>query len=186
MKGARDLPLLCLLLWAAGQAVAQPAAPTDFERFAAEPAVEIVESNPVGTLDSTDAGLSVTVLKLKDRSSVVGQTGVMFELSNNGGSDRVYADREQLLQIRTELRRMVRGSARRAENRLSVYQVEGVESCWMPQNPVRILCPGFRSGPDWSGLQLGAYGGTVFSFPDRKPAQFLALVEQALVALDDC
>ena len=54
----------------------------------------------------------------------------------------------------------------------------------MPKEPRRILCPSYRVGPEGSGFGLAPYGGhNGYSFPDRRPAEFAALLKQVVARL---
>jgi hypothetical protein len=53
----------------------------------------------------------------------------------------------------------------------------------MPKQPRRIPCPSYRIGPDWAGMMLGPFGGGGFEYPGRQPAEYAALIEQAIARL---
>lgn len=79
--------------------------------------------------------------------------------------------------------RRMRGVKFSLANNDSPWRAHGTASCWMPERPERILCPGYVVGPDGSRMTMAAYGGDQgFAFPARRPAELAALVERAIAA----
>lgn len=169
-------------LVSAQQAVPEP---TDFEAFAAKPGVEIAFTHRVGTIESSDGGLLVDALILDDAANPPAQMrGVRLTLVSNAGQDHVYLEQAQLAAIKTDLEDIQGGIPELESGGDAPYRVQGTASCWMPARPVRILCPSYRVGPDWSGLGLGAYGGPGFAYPGHQPRELAALIELALTELE--
>jgi hypothetical protein len=176
-----------LAMAAPAAAPAEPrlVAPTAFESFVADPAVIVDLEQWVGTLDSRDAKVSVTVIVAYDSAETTRRMGgVRLTMEDNGGSDSVYVEESKLAALRRDLSDVAAQRPSLKSNDLdAVWRVAGTESCWMPRQPQRILCPSYRIGPEGSGLMLAAYGGATFVFPDRQPAELTALIDRAAATL---
>lgn len=83
--------------------------------------------------------------------------GLRLTMEDNAGSDSVHLDESQFAALKDSLASVER--------------------------PMRIFCPGYRSGPDWTGLLLATYGGRALEFPDRRPVELTALIERASMTL---
>ena len=159
--------------------------PTDFETFATTPQVHVIFSKQVGSIESSDAKATVTALVLADEQNPpAGMRGVRLDLESNSGHEQVYLDDSQLEKVRREVHLMESGIETFAmKDTTTPYRVTGTESCWMPNPRVRILCPDYYIGPDWSGLRLRPLGSRGFEFPDHKPAELTKLFDAALTEL---
>lgn len=107
---------------------------------------------------------------------------VKLSLADNSRLDQLYLD-ESLLPALLEDLAGIESGIPELEQGSAPYRVEGTASCWMPAHPQRILCPGFRVGPDGSGLTLAAYGSDGFAFPAHRPAELATLIERAIAPL---
>jgi hypothetical protein len=184
---ARSLLVASFVVLPLASAAVEPA-PTAFERFATDPDIVMAESREVGSLASLDATVKVTVLLATARADETRRMrGVRFDLSNNGGTERIYLDERELAKLKMEVALMERfNNVERAQTAgvTGATQVHGTESCWMP-NPVRrILCPEIKAGADWNGLRLWTFGGAAFSFRDRSITELRELVERTVEELD--
>lgn len=179
---------------AAALALAAPAAvpedsrvvePTAFESFVANPAVIVDLEQWIGTLDSRDAKVSVTVITAYDSAETSRRMrGVRLTMEDNGGSDSVYVEESAFAALRRDLADVAAQRPSLKSNDLNaVWRVAGTAGCWMPRQPRRILCPSYRIGPEGGGLMLAAYGGATFVFPERQPAELTALIDRAAAAL---
>jgi len=92
-------------------------------------------------------------------------------------------DEAQLTLTKRELAGIEEGIPNLKNEDSAPYRVQGTQSCWMPDPPLRILCPDYYVGPDRSGLRLGALGGPGFEFPDRKPLELAVLIDRAIAEL---
>ena len=156
--------------------------PTDIEALSSRPGVEIVHAKPIGTIESTDAKVLVTVLVLRDTANPPGEVrGLKFTLENNSTLDHVYLDESQIAALQRDLAEVEAGIAELKSGDGAPYRVQGTASCWMPPRPIRILCPSYAVGPDWSGLTLGAYASSGFAFPGHRPRELGELIDRALV-----
>lgn len=186
----RIASVLWLLLLASPPAFVQETpAPTQLEKLAADPSTVTVVDRDVGGMDSKDAFMSVAVLSLEDGTHRQNRMlGVRFDLRHETVADRVYLDETQLSLLRTEVElidstwRTTQQQSRRALAPGGTI-AQGTASCWMPDPALRILCPSYRLGSDWSGLKVGAYGGPTFAFPDRQPRDLLELLDRAIAEL---
>ena len=156
-------------------------APTDLEALSTTPGVEIVHTTLIGTIESTDAKLLVTVLVLRDTTNPPGEVrGLKFTLENNSALDHVFLDESQVGALQRDLAEIEAGIPELKSGGGAPYRVQGTASCWMPPRPIRILCPSYAVGPDWSGMTLGAYGGAGFAFPGHRPRELADLIDRAL------
>jgi len=154
--------------------------PTALEARASRPDVEVVSSTLIGSIESSDAKVSISALVVRELAAPSHRTlGVRFDLANNNTADKLYLDPVQLRSLQKELTEIEGSIARNEQDDSAPYRVQGTASCWMPARPVRIVCPSYRIGPDWAGLTLGAYGGTTFAFPGRRPGDLMKLLEKA-------
>ena len=161
-----------------------PAQPTALETFVTQPNVVLDLAEVVGTLDSKDASVAVDAVIASDTARPGERMkGLRFQLANNSVADQVYLDEAQVAKLLEDLAGIDDGIAELKAEGGAPYRVQGTGACWMPPRPMRILCPSYRVGPDWSGLQLAAYGGPGFDFPDERPATLAALIEQAVARL---
>ncbi len=112
------------------------------------------------------------------------QRGVRLRLENNAGQDRLYLDAAQLAAAIEDLVGIEEAIPGLEAETAAPWRVQGTGSCWQPARPLRILCPGYRIGPEGAGLQLSAYGGTAYFFPEHRPSELAALLRQAAAALD--
>lgn len=159
--------------------------PTAFEAFVSSPSVVIEFVRPVGSVSSADAKVEVAALIATDTAHPPDRKqGVRFSLESNGWFEQVYLDRDQLASVKEDLAGIEGGIPELETGTGAPYRVQGTASCWMPARPVRILCPSYRVGPDWSGMTLGAYGGKGFAYPGRRPSELAALIDAALTALE--
>ena len=152
-----------LALWCTS-ALAQSFAtePTLFEAYVLTPSATIRSSQNVGKIRSSDAILNVVAIVAEDTALPAGEMrGARFDLQNNMGLGHVYLDEGQLAAIKHELTWIEKGIPRLENGPRSQWRVQGTGACWMPRHPLRILCPSYRVGPDWSGFTLSAYGGPV-------------------------
>lgn len=159
--------------------------PTAFESFVGNPAVIVELEQWIGTLDSRDAKVSVTVIVAYDSAKTARRmSGVRLTLEDNGGSDSVYVEESVFPALRRDLADVASLATRmKSEDDHTPWRVSGTASCWMPKQPERILCPSYRIGPEGSGLTLAAYGGATFVFADRQPAELTALIDRAAAVL---
>lgn len=158
--------------------------PTAFEAFAARSSAEPILARDVGFIESADAKVSVTALRLKDAEQLSQRmSGVRFDLENNAGVDQVYLDPEQVAALRRELAGIQSGIPMLEADGSAPYRVQGTGACWKPDPVVRILCPDYYVGPDRSGMRLAALGGRLFEFPDRKPSELIELIDRASEAI---
>lgn len=187
---ARSVPLLIasFAVLPLPSAAVEPA-PTAFERFATDPAIGVAVSHEVGSLVSVDATVKVTVLLATARTDETRRMrGVRFDLSNNGGTERIYLDERELAKLKMEVALMERfNNIERAPTAglTGATQVHGTESCWMPNPERRILCPEIKAGADWNGIRLWTFGGAAFVFRDRTITELRELVERTVVELEE-
>jgi hypothetical protein len=175
---------LSFALWS-GVSAAALAEPTSLEQFASDEDAVITSTTPVGSLDSAEANVSVVALVVTDPAHpTVARRGVRFDFATNNASDQVYLDEDQVRSMRNDLTGLEEGMPWLEEGDGAPSRAQGTAACWMPEKPIRILCPEYYVGPNGSGLTLGAYGGMVFAFPNRKPAELATLVDLALVQLE--
>jgi len=158
--------------------------PTAFERFVADPNVIVEFEQWVGSIVSADAKLSVTALVAYDSADPGRRMqGMRLTMEDNSGADSVYVDEAGFTALKQDLASVGQMRTPLRKEPDAPYRVAGTESCWMPARPTRILCPSYRTGPDWSGLLLGVLGGNGFEYPDREPAELAALIEKAAATL---
>ena len=161
-----------------------PPEPTALEFFVAQPSVMLDLAEDLGSLRSTDASVAVAAVIASDTGRPGERMqGLRFLMENNTGSDQAYLDETQLAALLDDLSGIETGIPE-LESGNSPYRVQGTGACWMPERPMRILCPSYRIGPDWAGLTLAVYGGRGFEYPERRPAELAALIRQALVRLN--
>ena len=161
----------------------QAAEPTELEAFVARPGVAIEFSQAVGTIESSDARVEVTALVAADTADAsIRMRGLKLSMTDNSALDHVYLDESLLASLQEDLAG-IDGDIAELESGSAPYRIQGTASCWRPAHPQRILCPGYRIGPDWSGMTLGAYGSNGFAFPSRRPADLAVLIERAIEAL---
>jgi len=175
-----------ILISIATPAFAQSSAPepTPFEAFALKPGVVIVFTQQVGSIESSDASVKISALIISDTANPSEQMrGVRFTVASNAALDHVFLDEAQLAAMKRDLVDIEAGIPELKANQNAPYQVQGTGSCWMPPRPVRIMCPSYRVGPDWSGLTLSAYGGPDFAYPGRKPSELVELIDRAVADL---
>lgn len=183
----RSVVFFTLILTAHASATADQAAPipTAFESFIADPKVIVEREQWVGSIDSADATVSVTVLVGHDTADASRRMqGVRLTMQDNAGGDVAYLDHSQIASALQDLADVEGGKAFMRTELDAPYRVMGTAACWMPKRPVRILCPSYRIGPDWSGLLLAAYGGRAYEFPGRKPAELAMLLRNAATVLE--
>jgi len=158
--------------------------PTALENFVARPTVVLELDQTVGTLASKDGTVAVAAIVAADTANPDQRmTGLRFDLADNAGADRVYLDATQLAVLRDDLAG-IEGGIPEVEASQAGASVQGTGACWMPAQPMRILCPSYRVGPEGSSFGLAAYGGRGFSYPGERPAAFAALVERAIARLE--
>ncbi len=170
-----------------GIAVAQTPAPepTSFESFATKPNTVVLFTKEVGSLDSSDAKVTVTALSVEDTETSVGaMRGVRIDLENNAGADRVFLSESQLELLLQELVLLESGISRMENYDGAGVRIRGTESCWMPDPALRILCPGYRVSPRWSGFTLAAFGGCTFALTGHAPSALSKLIELAIIDLE--
>lgn len=159
--------------------------PTAFEAYATAASAQTRWTHEIGRLQSSDATLTLVALIVEDAAAPPSEMrGVRFELVDNTAVDHVYLDREQLVALRDELEGFERGIPRLRDGPLSQWRVQGTGACWMPPEPIRILCPSYRVGPDGEAFTLAPMRGHTFVFPGRLPVELDALIASALAALD--
>lgn len=157
--------------------------PTALESFLARPTVVRDIAEVVGGFESADASVTVAAIVASDSANPGERmTGLRFDLKDKAGTERVYVDVTQLAQLREDLAG-IEGGIPELESGGAPVRVQGTGACWMPPRPLRILCPSYRVGPDGRGMQLAAYGGRTFSYPEKRPAMLAALVERTLARL---
>lgn len=161
-----------------------PPEPTALESFIAEQGVVLDLAEEVGSLRSTDASVAIAAVIASDTGRPgVRMRGLRFVMENNTGTDRAYLDETQLAALLDDLAGIETGIPE-LEAGGSPYRVQGTGACWMPARPMRILCPSYRIGPDWTGLTLAVYGGRGFEYPDHRPAELAALIRRAIAHPD--
>ena len=171
---------------ASGLALAQAPAPepTRFEAFISHPNARVRFVKHVGSIHSSDAIVRVAALIVEDIGQSASQMrGVRLALQNNTTADQVYLDEAQLTSVKKALAVIEQGIPALERGDGSPYRVQGTESCWTPDAPVRILCPDYYIGPDGSALRLRASGGPMFQFPNRRPSELIELIDRALAEL---
>lgn len=161
-----------------------PPEPTALESFVARPTVVLELAETVGMIETIDATVTVAAIVATDTASPGERmTGLRFVMSSNKGTEQVYLDHAYLGQLREDLAG-IEGGIPELEASKAGAGVQGTGACWMPQRPMRILCPSYRVGPEGSSFGLAAYGGLGFNYPGKRPAAFTALVEQAIAQLE--
>ncbi|MFZ2508070.1 MAG: hypothetical protein WAW79_06340 [Steroidobacteraceae bacterium] len=111
-------------------------------------------------------------------------SGVRFTLTNNTAVEQLHLDRAQLGAAMADLAQIEEAIPELQAGPEAPYRVQGTAACWRPAHPIRILCPSYRVGPDWSGMTVAAYGGPAFDFPDHRPSELAALIELAITGLE--
>lgn len=158
--------------------------PTALESFVARPTVILDLAEVVGTIQSSDASVSVAAIVATDTARPDERmTGLRFVMENNTGTDQVYLDDTHLALLREDLAG-IEGGIPVLESPEAGVSIQGTGACWMPPRPMRILCPSYRVGPEGNSFELAAYGSRGFSYPGERPASLAALVERALVRLE--
>lgn len=158
--------------------------PTMLESYVARPSVVVESEAPVGSIASADAKVTVAALVAADTANPPDRRqGLRLRFENNAGQDEVYLDEVQVAAAIEDLRGIEGGIPELKSDTGAPWRVQGTASCWMPDRPLRILCPSYGVGPDGSGLWLAAYGASSFSFPGHRPAELVRLMEAALAAL---
>ena len=161
-----------------------PTEPTGLESFIAQPTVVLDLAELVGTLESQDASVAVTVVIASDTARPGERMrGLRFVMENNTGAGQAYLDEAQVATLLDDLAGIEGGIAELEAGGDAPYRVQGTGACWMPTRPMRILCPSYRVGPDWTGMHLAVYGGRGFSYPGVRPSALAALVRQAVARL---
>lgn len=159
--------------------------PTALQSFVANPNVIVDFEQWVGSVASGDAKVSVTALAAHDTADPARRMrGLRLTMEDNAGSDSAHLDESQSVALARGLAEVEGGKSFMRTELDAPYRVMGTASCWMPKRPVRILCPSYRIGPDWTGMLLAVYGGRGFDFPDRKPAELAALLERGVAVLE--
>ena len=178
------LALVLVLVTASAPADDRVPEPTAFESFVANPNVIVEFEQWVGSIVSADAKLSVTALVAYDSADPARRMqGLRLTMEDNSGTDSVYVDDAGFAALTQDLASVDRMRATLHEESGAPYRVAGTASCWMPARPLRILCPSYRTGPDWSGLLLAAQGGNAFEYPDHEPAELAVLIGKAAQTL---
>ena len=161
-----------------------PPEPTALESFVARPTVVLDLAEVVGTIRSTDATVSVAAIVATDIATAGERmTGLRFVMENQAGAEQVYLDDIQLVRLRDDLADIENGIPELEAEDGAPVRIQGTGACWMPPQPMRILCPSYRVGPEGSSFGLAAYGGRGFSYPGERPATLAALVKQGLAQL---
>ena len=183
----KNLPLVLAVVLASPVAAAHepaPPEPTALESFVARPTVVLDRAETVGRIESSDATVTVAAIVASDTARPGERMqGLRFVMTNDKGADQVYLEDAYLAQLREDLAG-IEGGIPELEASQAGASVQGTGACWMPQRPMRILCPSYRVGPEGSSFGLAAYGGPRFTYPGQRPAAFAALVEQAIAQLD--
>jgi hypothetical protein len=181
-------PVVLILAALADPAAAQrpDPVPTALEAFVAATSVVVRTETLVETIDSADATLEVFVLVAEDTAHPSERLrGARLRLRNNSALDDVYLDEAQLSKLRGAL--WVMGDFVEEPGPSATVlpgNVHGTADCWMPDPPVRILCPEYATYQNFAGMSLGALGGPGFRFPARKPAAIQQAIERAIAELE--
>ncbi len=177
------LTLLALATAVASTAELEPS-PTALECFVARPSIVLDLAVDVGVVRSSDATATVTAVIGTDTAETTERMqGVRVTLTDNAGIDQAWLDETELRALLVDLEGIEGGIAELKAGTGAPWRTQGTASCWMPNEPRRILCPNYHVGPEGSGFGLGAYGNRGFNFPDRRPAEFAALLQLALAQL---
>lgn len=181
----RSSPMLHVIAFVASlvAGVATASEPTALEAFVAKPNVVVEFSQAVGSIRSSDATVEVTAIVASDTADATQRMrGVRLYLQNNAGIDQLYLDESQLAKVQGELAEIEGGIAYLKSGTDAPWRAQGTGSCWMPERPQRILCPGYVVGPEGSRMTLGAYGANAFEFPGHRPSELAALIASAVAA----
>ncbi len=187
MKSVASIAALTLLALAGSDVLTGElaTAPTALERFVARSSVVLDLEEDVGSLHSSNATVTIAAVIGTDRARPAERMrGVRFTLEDNGGIDLAYLDIAELQALLADLDGIEGGVPDLKAEGGAPWRVQGTGSCWMPKEPMRILCPNFHVGPEGSGFGLAVYGSRGFEFPDRRPGEFAALIELALARLE--
>ena len=185
MKAAAVVAAIVALAFAVaagGESAVEPEVGRNlFEVFLAKPGVITEVMRPIGSIESADARVEIVAILGYESSNPPDQMrGVRITLESNGGYEQIYLERGLIMSTMKDLAQIEEGIPILKSSNSAPYRVEGTASCWRPERPVRILCPSYRIGPDWSGMTLAVYGGETFSFPDHRPVELGNLLDQAL------
>lgn len=180
--------LLSIATGIAGPAFSRPQEiePTAFGSFVSKPSIVVEFRQSIGTLRSTDAAAEVIALVAHDTARPGERMqGIQLTLEDNTTFEHLYLDAGELVTAKSELAEIESGIEELKAGTGAPDRVQGTARCWKPERPMRILCPSYRFGPDGKGLGLAVWGGSGFSFPERKPSELVALIDQAQATLKE-
>ena len=175
-----------LLAACCGNAAAQSVTPVPapFESFALNGNASVTWSQQLDAIKSADGMADIRVLIIESTADPRERMrGLRFDFRSNAAVDKVYVDESEFATLLRDLEWMEQYADEMHEQGSPPTRVQGTERCWMPETPARILCPSYVVSPHWSGLSLGAYTGPGFNFPDRRPAELIAVVRHAIETL---
>lgn len=151
--------------------------PTPFDEVAADANAVVSVAQRIGTIESSDAKVTVTALIVDDPAGPTKlMKGVRIDMEDQGHTDRVYLGESQFDELLRNLARTWDRASRKKEP-------GGVMSCRRADSSLRILCPSYRIDADLSGLGLRVIKGHLFSLPGRVPSDLTKLIEQAATVM---
>ena len=155
MKLQIPLAISLLLIWQLpGRVNAQDyeVEPTELKSFVRSQSVVVESEYSLGQLVSSQSTLNLYAIEAADRANPGSEmSGVRIDLATNASRTSVFLDHDQLRTLAREMQLMKDGLERQraGDDPFSLARQVGqggvgTASCWMPENPERILCPSYR------------------------------------------
>ncbi len=159
------------------------AEPTQLYTAASEDNSELVRSEVLGKIESTDARAAFSAIEVEaaDGERV---RGVKIALENSSSTDQIYITESLLASLRNELEELEVTSLYDGECQAKYRCVHGISRCRPSQTERQAYCPGRYSTPSSEkGFTLSTPRHSFF-FPSIGTAQIDALISEAVQVLE--
>jgi hypothetical protein len=162
--------------------------PTPLESFARLPTTHVAWSTEVGRIESREAHATITALVLQDTAQPPDRLrGIRVDVSENGRGDKIYLGEETLGSYKKafdEISRSLPDFRRGPRDDLVPGGTSclGAEMFWYGDNTPRVhtLAAAYCIESDSAGMELTAFRGTRFHFPDSAPSTFSEIIARAI------